>query len=185
MARYKVLKSVAHGFGHSFTSLLNYRDHDYVMGHLLRRARQVGEGTLVVDILRRTAAPATLVTRPVAASLESYCAWFPRLVASHRTSLEFIRAARMSIAFDVATERPYRDAPEYLESPYVCRVEIEDDRGRFWAAELRGWWFPELGAPTPGGAGGAAAGLRSVVRRLGQYIRSTWGRGRASSQAAA
>jgi hypothetical protein len=77
VARYKVLKSVAHSFGHSFTSLMNYRDDDYVMGHLLRRARQVGEGTLVVDILGRTAAPAALVTRPVAASLESYSTWFP------------------------------------------------------------------------------------------------------------
>jgi len=29
MARYKVLKSVAHNIGHSFTSLMNYAGDDY------------------------------------------------------------------------------------------------------------------------------------------------------------
>jgi hypothetical protein len=91
----------------------------------------------------------------------------------------------MSIAFDLATQRPYRHAPEYLESPYVCRVEIEDDRGKLWAAELRDWWFLEAGTPGPGAAAGGAARLSTVVRRLGQYIRSTWGRGWASSRTAA
>src|SRR4051812_48639047 len=106
MARYKVLKSVAHSVGHSFTSLMNYRDDDYVMGHLLRRAREVGDGTLLVDILSGEAAPQSLLTRPVHEAIESYHAWFPKLVESHRTNRELIASARMTLTFDLAVNRP-------------------------------------------------------------------------------
>jgi len=52
MARYRVLKSVVHNVGHSFTSLMNYADDDYVMGHILRFARGAGRDTLSIDLVR-------------------------------------------------------------------------------------------------------------------------------------
>jgi len=143
MARYKVLKSVAHNFGHSFTSLMNYWDADCVMAHLLRRAREVHEATLHVDILTGEAGPGALLTRPVRASLAHYRGWFPQMVAAQGASPQAVRAARMTLAFDLTTRRRGRHAPDCFESPYVCRVEIEDDRGKVWAAELRDWWCPE------------------------------------------
>ena|SRR5712692_2325917 len=175
MARYKVLKSVAHSMGHSFTSLMNYGGGDYVMGHLLRRAREVGEGTLIVDFLSGKAAPTSLLTTAVRASVEGYAKWFPKQVERERTSLKYVRAARMTIAFDLRTQREARHAPGCFESPYVCRVEIEDDRGKVWVAELRDWWYPESGSP-PSWSGGGQSGLVRVVRRLGQIIRSVWAR---------
>ncbi len=51
MASYKVLKSVTHNVGASFTSLMNYREEDYVMGHILRRALDVGIGRIDVNLL--------------------------------------------------------------------------------------------------------------------------------------
>jgi hypothetical protein len=51
MARYKVLKSVAHSLGHSFTSLMNYAHDDYVMGHILRFARASNRDTLIIDLM--------------------------------------------------------------------------------------------------------------------------------------
>lgn len=57
MARYKVLKSVAHNIGHSFTSLMNYVDDDYVMGHILHFARQTGRDTLTIDFVKGDAGP--------------------------------------------------------------------------------------------------------------------------------
>ena len=71
MARYKVLKSVAHSFAHSFTSLMNYSGDDYVMGHLLRRAEDIGEPALAVDVLTGKAEPGALLTRDVAQSVAS------------------------------------------------------------------------------------------------------------------
>jgi len=173
MARYKVLKSVAYSFGHSFTSLMNYRGDDYVMGHLLRRAREVGEGTLRVDLLSGNAGPASLLAPPVADSVTSYIEWFPKLVASHQTSMQFIRSARMSIAFDLAIRRPVRYAPTFEESPYTCRVEIEDDRGKPWVAEIRDWWYPEAGTPGWDAKEGRQV---SLLSRLGQLVRTIWSR---------
>jgi hypothetical protein len=130
MARYKVLKSIAHSFGHSFTSLMNYRGDDYVMGHLLRRAQEVGEETLLVDILSGKAAPRSLLVKEVASSVQAYCDWFPRMIEAHRTEMKYVRGATMTIHFDLNIRRPVRYAPAYFESPFTCRVEIEDDRGK-------------------------------------------------------
>jgi hypothetical protein len=64
MARFKVLKSVAHNFGHSFTSLMNYAGDDYVMGHILRFARRSGCDTLTIDFVKREAGPPELLAEP-------------------------------------------------------------------------------------------------------------------------
>ena len=149
MARYKVLKSVAHSFGHSFTSLLNYWGDNYIMGHLLQSARETRTSTLRLNILSGQAAPDTLLTEPVRQSLDRYCQWFPQLVATHQTSRAVISAAHMSIVFDLTTERPNATSPQFIESPYICRVEIVDDRGKIWSAELRDWWCVEGGLPVP------------------------------------
>jgi hypothetical protein len=173
MARYKVLKSVAHSTGHSFTSLMNYRGDDYVMGHLLRRAREVRDATLRIDLLTGSAAPGSLLTPEVRESVQSYVRWLPQLVASHRTDMRYVRAAHMTISFDLSVERPARYAPDCIESPYVCRVVIQDDRGKEWSAEIRDWWFPE---PTAGLPRRARSGLVRVIVRLGQIIRTVWAR---------
>ena len=171
MARYKVLKSVAHSLGHSFTSLMNYRGDDYIMGHLLRRARETGDRELKVDLLNRKATPESLLAAPVADSVASYCEWFPKLIDVHKTSMSYVRAARMSVAFDLDVRRPVRYAPHFEESPYICRVEIEDDRGKIWSAEIRDWWYPEAGEPR----WDAKEGRRvSVISRLGALIQTVW-----------
>jgi len=172
MARYKVLKSVAHSFGHSFTSLLNYSRDDYVMGHLLRAARESGVSTLTVDILTGMAAPRELMTAPVRESIEARVRWFPKLVAAHDTEMRYVSSARMTVSYDLSRRRPARYAPGCDESPYSCLVEIEDDRGKVWSAELVDWWFPEPVSP----GGRTRARIHRVVERLGQSIRSVWSR---------
>jgi hypothetical protein len=171
MARYKVLKSVAHSLGHSFTSLMNYRGNDYVMGHLLRRARQTGCDTLQVDLISRRAEPADLLIPEVKDSVEGYCAFLSQLVASHQTSMQYVRAASMSIKFNLAVSRSVRHAPGFEESPFLCRVEIVDDRGKTWSAEIRDWWYPEAGEPVVQGIKDRHS---TVIMRLGQLIRSVW-----------
>jgi hypothetical protein len=173
VARYKVLKSVAHSMGHSFTSLMNYAGNDYVMGHLLRRAREVREPTLIVDILADTATPASLLTPEIRRSVSGYCSWFPSLLASHKTHRQFVHAARMTLTFDLGVERPARYAPGCTESPYVCHVAITDDRGKVWSAEIKDWWYPEPLKPAPGGTKPLGRRLR-IIERLGQVITSIW-----------
>ena len=65
MARYKVLKSVAHNIGHSFISLMNYVGDDYVMGHILRFAMRTGHDTITMDFVTREAGPPELLAEPI------------------------------------------------------------------------------------------------------------------------
>jgi hypothetical protein len=143
VARYKVLKGVAHSFGHSFTSLMNYRGHDYVMGLLVVRSWETGVGELTVDVLSGDASPAVLLSEPIRAAVRAYCDWFPALLTAHGTASEFVRRVAMNIRFDLS--RAGREPRTGLvHAPYVCRVVIEDSRGRPWIAELRGTWHSEL-----------------------------------------
>ena len=168
MAKCKVLKSIAHNHAHSFTSLMNYRGGDYVMGHLLRYARQSGVHSWRVDILSGLVVPPLGVAGAIAESIASYTEWFPTHVASQGAEMTSIAAASMSLSFDLTQSRPVHHAPQYLESPYICRVEITDNRGKLWTAELRDWWYPESGTLEP------RASATTLFARLSKAIRSIW-----------
>ncbi len=171
MARYKVLKSVAHGLGHSFASLMNYRGDDYVMGHLLRQMRLTGSDTLEVDLMSGEARPASLLIPEVDGAIRAYCAFLPQLVESHRSSMQFVQRASMSVQFDLSRRRTVRYSPFCEESPFVCRVAIGDDRGKVWSAEIRGWWYPEAREPKVSELRTHRGAARS---RLGRIIRLLW-----------
>ena len=52
--------------------------------------------------------------------------------------MQYVRGARMELTFDLATDRPVEGAANQRESPFLCRVAIDDDRGKTWIAELSG-----------------------------------------------
>ena len=143
MARYKVLHSIAHNFGQSFVGASKERAHDHLLGRFLADARRTGQATLRLDILTGEATPSVLISRPLARTLERHVKGFPDLVAGDHTDMQYISGARMELTFDLATERPVEGAPNQRESPFLCRVAIDDDRGKTWIAELRGWCAPE------------------------------------------
>jgi len=143
MARYKVLKSVAHGLAHSFTSALNWGDADYVMGNLLQRARDIGAGTLSIDLVTGQAEPGALCTPPVQRAVEQYTERLRRLVIAHKSEMRYVAKATLTIQYDLNVARPSPIGPTALASPYACTAEITDDRGTVWKAVLRDWWVPE------------------------------------------
>ena len=110
---------------------------DHLLGRLLSDARRTGAATLRLDILTGAATPEVLVSRSLARTLERYVDGFPDLVAGGHTDMQYIRGARMELTFDLATERPVEGAANLRESPFLCRVEIDDDKGKTWIAELR------------------------------------------------
>jgi hypothetical protein len=91
MARYKVLKSVAHSLGHSFTSLMNYAHDDYVMGHILRFARANNRDTLNIDLISGKAEPSILLQPPIEEVPGRYAAWLRDLVQTHQSDMRFVR----------------------------------------------------------------------------------------------
>ena len=124
MARYKVLQSVAHSLAHSFTSALNWGEADYVMGNLLQRARDIGAGTLSIDLISGAAQPSALCTPPVKRAVEKYTEWLRRLVTTHKSDMRYVTMATLTIQYDLDVARPAQHAPTGLESP--LRVHRRD-----------------------------------------------------------
>lgn len=168
MARYKVLKGVAHDIGHSFTSLMNYVADDYVMGHILRFARRSGHDTLTIDFVTGKAEPAELVLKPISDVPGRYTKWFWEMIKKQGSDPSFVHSAKLTLKFDIATERPAAIQPRRLESPYQCHVLIKDSRGKDYEARFEGWWFAE---PI-----GTAHDIRN---RLGRF-RKRWRRWKSS-----
>ena len=147
--KYKALKSVAHNFGDSFASTLNYAVDDYIMSHLARRALASGQTEMKVNLLPGEAGPPELVGPPVDESITVRVRWFPALLASQRLDLRVVRQAQMCIVFDT----PHCTAPaafnDYTvsEIPFDCWVTVLDDHDRTHAAHFRRWWPFSVDAP--------------------------------------
>jgi hypothetical protein len=143
MTSHKPLKSVSHNFGHSFISLMNYINDDYFLGHLLKQARLTNCNKLSVDILKNIAEPTELLTSQIKSSIEYWNKWFPKLVESSGSTMDFVYSATMTIEFDLEISRPYLGNSRILESPFTCEIVIIDDRGKEYKHKHEGWWFPE------------------------------------------
>jgi hypothetical protein len=143
MARYKVLKGVAHNIGHSFTSLMNYAGDDYVMGHILRFARRTGSDTLTIDLVKGEGGPAELLSEPISDLPARYTKWFWYLVERHGSDRSYVRGATLTLRYDIAKQRTLRRNPQFTESPYTCDVCVIDSRGKKYLAQFVGWWYPE------------------------------------------
>lgn len=143
MTSHKPLKSVSHNFGHSFISLMNYINDDYFMGHLLKQARKTKCNKLSVDILRNRAEPIELLTNQIKSSIEHWNKWFPTLVESSGSTMDYVSSATMTIEFDLQQTRPYPVNTGYIESPFECEIVITDERGKEYRHKHEGWWFPE------------------------------------------
>jgi len=143
MTSHKPLKSISHNFGHSFISLMNYINDDYLLGHLLKQARLTNLSKLTIDILNSKAEPIELMTSPISSSVDRYIKWFPELVSSSGSTMNFVSSATMTIEFELNKTRPYSIHKNIFESPYTCEIVIIDDRGKEYKHKHSGWWFPE------------------------------------------
>jgi hypothetical protein len=143
MAKHKTLQGVANSFADSFTSLMNYAGNDYVMGHILAASRETGSDTLEVDLISGHIEPEDLCREPIVQSIAYRCADLPNLIERSGSDPAFVTSARMTIAFDIATERPVAGAPHLQQSPFVCTVSVTDDRGKTYEAVRTDWWYPE------------------------------------------
>ena len=127
MARYKVLRSVAHNFAHSFASVMNHSGRDYVMCHLIRRVKRTSSRHLYVDVLARRAGPLELLSSPIVEACEAYCADFGRLVTASGAALDMVAAAELEVV--VALGRDISGRSKSLYGRVTARMSIRDDRG--------------------------------------------------------
>lgn len=143
MPSHKVLKSVSHNFGHSIVSLMNYVGTDYFLGALQKQMRKTKINRLEVDILNNECHPKELLTRRILPTIKRYNKYFPELVESGGSSMEFVKSANMVIEFDLTTSRISPIDNKFIENPYVCEINIVDENGKEYKTEQKDWWFPE------------------------------------------
>ena len=136
MPRVKVLKGVAHNVGSSFTSLMNYTADDYSMGQILRFARESGRDILTIDLLNGTGRPDELLKEPISELPIWYTKMFLSLVESAGSDRTLIRAATLTVKYDLLRSRP-SPIPGEPQSAYVCDVSIVDYRGKYYVALRR------------------------------------------------
>jgi hypothetical protein len=147
--KYKVIKSVAHNLGHSFTSLMNYRADDYVMSYLARAAVESRSSELRVDLISGAAGPSALLLEPVKESIHHYCVWLPKLLESHSVQPAAIINAGMVVRLNIDRVSDDRGFPGNFEPPFECEVTLVDDRGRDHVGRVKGWWSAYHGGPPP------------------------------------
>jgi hypothetical protein len=128
VARYKVLKSVAHNLAHSFVSVMNYAGTDYTMCHLIRQAKRTGSRVLRIDFIDRSVGPVELLNTAILRSVEAYSKDFGRLVTASGAALDMIDAADLEIR--VAIGRVTGRATKELHGRVKATMRILDDRGR-------------------------------------------------------
>ena len=146
MPSHKTLKSVVASLAQSFTSLMNYRGDDYVMGHIVHAAWSTGATRLRVDLLSGSTDASALLVPEVRDSVARYVEWFPDMVRRSNSSVDFVTAAELLVTVDPTTRRPVTSG-ELLESPFTCTVRVTDDRGKAYVHEVKDWWYPEKAPP--------------------------------------
>jgi hypothetical protein len=138
--KYKNLKSVAHSLGHSFMSLMNYRDSDHIVEYLLKTAKEYKSHIIEIDFLNQEIYPEEFRIEPVIESLKSYREHFPKDLESQNCSIDHIKKVKMNIEFDIDSIKFSENLPG-LELPnYKFVVSILDDRGRLHEASVVEWW---------------------------------------------
>src|SRR5688572_29030917 len=130
MARYKVLKSVAHNFAHSFASVMNYAGSDYAMCHFLRRAKLTGTRRLRFNLISRDVGPLELLAPPIVKACEAYAGDFGRLVTSSGAALDMIDSADLELT--VRLNRTVAPHPKTISGHVTAKMRIRDDRGRLY-----------------------------------------------------
>ena len=138
--KYKNLKSVAHNFGHSFTSDMNWAGDDYLMNHLARAAIRSGATEFWADLLSGAAGPDALLLPQVRESVMSRRGVLARLLATQGADPSRVPGAAMRLRLDVARRSAHPSQPDIWEFPFECVVELTDDRSVTHRGEVRGWW---------------------------------------------
>jgi hypothetical protein len=94
--KYRILKSIAHNFSHSFVSFMNYVDDGHVIDDLRQLARQANGERISIHWIPDSERQVPLPER-VLKSIANYKAWLPDLVSSSGASVEAIREFRTDI----------------------------------------------------------------------------------------
>ena len=141
MAKYKVLKSVAHNLGHSFLSDMNTGDFKtFVPETIFQLALENHSPRVDIDFINQTVSPKVFDVPDVAKSVECYLKMLHALVEDQGSSWDFVREARLRLEFDLENTTETKCHPRRPKPSLKCLVEIVDDRGVTHQGRPNHWW---------------------------------------------
>ena len=121
--KYKILRSVAHNFSHSFLSFMNYIDNGYVVDDLLLAVRKADGERVSVQWVPDVPPPAFL-TRRVLKSITHYKLWLPEFVEKSGAELAVIHEFRLDIFL-----KPNKQV--------AAEAHLIDDRGKEYVSKVK------------------------------------------------
>ena len=122
--KYKHVPSALHNFGHSFVSLMNYVDDEYVVDVLEGIAREESDHQVEINFSTGKAEPSRALDIPVVSkSVKYWQDWLPKLLRSHGVNPEAINNARVRFRL--------------TNMGREVAVEAQDDRGKQHAVFVR------------------------------------------------
>ncbi|MBK5446901.1 hypothetical protein [Peribacillus sp. TH24] len=138
MAKLKLLKSIGHNTVHSYLSLMNYRDNEYVVEHLYNIAKDKSIDSIIVDILEGSIQPKTFEIPVIKQSLDDLRKDFERLLTGANIPLDNVYSAKAIIVFDL--KNPHKGASDAELEKYNCLVEIIDINQKSHKITVKEWW---------------------------------------------
>jgi len=94
--KYKILKSIAHNFSHSFVSYMNYFDDGHVVDDLVQLARKANGERISIRWIPDSPSDRAFPPR-VMKSIAHYKEWLPQQVQNSGASVQAIREFRTDI----------------------------------------------------------------------------------------
>ena len=120
--KYKILKSVAHNFSHSFVSFMNYVDDGYVVDDLLQLAREANGERISIHWIPDCASEKVLTPR-VLKSVVQHREWLPKHIQNSGASIHAIREFRTDIFL-----KPNKQI--------AVQAYLVDDRGKEYVSDV-------------------------------------------------
>lgn len=84
--KYKHIDAMLHNFGHSFVSLMNYVDDEYIIDVLSELAHQVPGHELDINFANGHVSPAGEYPAKLHKSIEYWMKWLPKHMENHRVT---------------------------------------------------------------------------------------------------
>lgn len=127
MRKYKVLKSIAHNLAHSYFSLMNYIDDDYVLEHLFKVCKETGVYKFTIDVINMEIEPGFFMTETINKTLPGLKDRAEKLLQPEQFTLNEMTSFKLHIKY-------------YNNRVYDLMSVIVDDMGKEHSATVVEWW---------------------------------------------
>ncbi len=136
----KSLKSVGHNLAHSYLSMMNYLDGNFVVEHIFNIAKDTNKTNITIDVINMKIEPEAYNIPVLRLSLNYLRKQFVQLLESEKLTLEHINSIYIFIDFDLSKTSVSKTAPNLELPSYNCNVEITDFNYKNYKASVVEWW---------------------------------------------